>query len=60
MPEKRLMDVKEAAEFLNLSPRTLYKKTCARQIPFLKLGGKLLFDRRELDEYIDAHRVAAI
>ena len=47
------MDVYEASSYLKLSPNTLYQWKYEGRIPFVKLGGKLLFDKNELDNFID-------
>jgi excisionase family DNA binding protein len=49
--EQRLMSVGEAAEFLCLSPRTIYGFVCQRRIPFRKAGRRVLFLRSELLEW---------
>lgn len=51
--EKILMNVYEASSYLKLSPNTLYQWKYEGKIPSIKLGGKLLFDRNELDKFID-------
>lgn len=58
MEENKFMDVTEAAKFLGLSRAYLYKLTCARLIPYYKpRGGKMLFDRHELEDYVRNGRV---
>ena len=47
------MDVYEASKYLKLSPNTIYQWKYEEKIPSIKLGGKLLFDRNELDDFID-------
>ena len=44
----RLMDVKEAAEFLRVAPKTLYGFVSQRRIPYRKAGRRLLFLESEL------------
>jgi predicted DNA-binding transcriptional regulator AlpA len=56
---KRLLTVKEAAHYLGLSPRTIYNQICPKaKKPFpiqpKRIGGKALFDIRELDRLIDS------
>jgi excisionase family DNA binding protein len=52
--EKRLMDVKEAAEYLGMSESALYKKVWKRQVPFaIKIGRTLRFDKVRMDEWIE-------
>jgi excisionase family DNA binding protein len=48
LPNGRLMDVKEAAEFLRMAPKTLYGMVSSRRIPFRKAGRRLLFLESEL------------
>ena len=47
-----MLDVKQAAKYLNMSCSTLYKKTCSNQIPYNKPAGKLLFSRSDLDSWL--------
>jgi len=54
----RLKSIKNAAMYLGLSPRTLYNGTVpSSKKPFpvqpIRIGGKPLFDVRDLDAYID-------
>jgi len=44
-----ILDIDEAAAFTKLSPSTLYHK---KSIPRHKVDGKLLFSRKELEDYI--------
>jgi excisionase family DNA binding protein len=52
-----LLTPKEASELTRLSVKTLYAKCCRREIPFVKLGGKLLFDQAKLVAWIEKHSV---
>jgi excisionase family DNA binding protein len=45
-----LVDVKTAAKELGVSPRTLYGLTYRREIPFYKIGRKVLFDIDEIKQ----------
>lgn len=56
---KRLLNVEEAAAYLNLSPRTLYNGIAPKSknpIPIkVKRIGKLVkFDIRDLESYVDS------
>jgi excisionase family DNA binding protein len=53
-PEKEFLNLKEAAELLNLAPQTIYGQTSAGKIPFLKRGKKLMFERKKLVELLKA------
>ena len=47
----RLMNVKEAAEFLRVAPKTLYGLVSQRRIPYRHAGRRLLFLESELIEW---------
>lgn len=49
---KIYMNVKELSEYINLSTSTIYKKTCASLIPYIKSGKKLLFKKEAIDEWL--------
>ena len=47
----RLMNVREAAEFLRVAPKTLYGLVSQRRIPYRKAGRRLLFLESELVDW---------
>jgi len=47
----KFMDIREAAEFLRMAPKTLYSLVSQRRIPFRKAGSRLLFLESELIEW---------
>ena len=56
--ERRLLTIKETADFLRISPRTIYNGTQRNaKNPFpvkpKRIGRLLRFDRRELEDYIE-------
>jgi excisionase family DNA binding protein len=51
------MTVKEAAEYLAVPVTTLYTRAWQRTMPFVRLGRSIRFDRRDLDQMIDACKV---
>jgi excisionase family DNA binding protein len=53
----KLLTINEASELTRLTTKTLYSKVCRREIPFVKLGGRLLFNERRTLEWIDEHSV---
>ena len=57
--EISLMTVREAADFLSISVSTLYGWAWQRRIPFVKVGRALRFERRDLEKFIQSHRVEA-
>ena len=50
---KRLLNVKEAAQYLGLEVDTVYKKARLRELPFVKVGRALRFDVKALERYIE-------
>ena len=50
--QEEMMNVRQAAEFLELSVPTIYSKVCRGELTAYKPGHKLYFDRRLLTEYI--------
>ena len=49
---KNLLTVQEVAEMLKISVSTLYRWVHKREIPFVKLGGKLRFNEDEIKTFI--------
>ena len=47
-PEKEFFGLEEAAIFLGLSKSTIYRLTSANEIPHIKKGGKIWFERTVL------------
>lgn len=53
-----MLTVEQLSEKLNLSTNTIYKMVKKRQIPFVKLGYKVLrFDPIEIDNHIKRHTI---
>ncbi len=50
----RLLTVKETCSYLRISPPTLYRMIDRRELVPVKIGKRTLFDRKDLDKYIDA------
>ena len=53
------MDTKTAADYLACSPNRLHKLAAEKRIPCRREGGRLLFVRGELDEWLDSGEAAA-
>ena len=49
---ERYMCLSTVSVYLHLSPKTLYSKVCKREIPYIKAGGRLLFDKQEIDAWL--------
>ncbi len=52
----KLISIKEASEFLNLAPQTLYGFTSQNKIPFIKKGKKLYFNKIELISWLNDNK----
>jgi len=52
-----LLNVDQAAAFLNLSPNTIRKYVLQRLIPFVKIGAAVRFEQSAIDQFIASHRV---
>lgn len=47
-----ILNISQAAAFLNLSVPTIYGRVCKHQIPVYKQGKRLYFYKSELEEWI--------
>ncbi|GKS56542.1 hypothetical protein YTPLAS18_00690 [Nitrospira sp.] len=56
-PARRLLSVEETACYLGLSQHTVYKMASQRRLPKTKIGGRLMFDRDELNAWIKTQTV---
>jgi hypothetical protein len=56
--ESLLLDCRQAATRLSISPRTLWTLTNSGQIAYVKAGRRVLYDPRDLAAFIDRNRVA--
>jgi excisionase family DNA binding protein len=56
--ESRLLGVKAAAAYLSASIWFVRTLIWEKRVPYLKCGHKILFDRRDLDAFIDANKIA--
>ena len=52
-PKTEFLNLKEAAQYLNLANQTIYGLTSKNEIPFLKRGKKLYFKKSELENWIN-------
>ena len=50
---KRLLDVKNAAEYLSISRAKLYQWVDAGKIPRVRIDSRRLFDILELNEFVE-------
>lgn len=57
---KRLLNVREAAQYLGLKVDTVYKKSRLRELPSVKVGRSLRFDVKALERFVEQHTIKTI
>jgi excisionase family DNA binding protein len=58
-PEPRLLDMRGAAAYLSATVWCMRSLVWNKQIKSIKLGKKILFDRADLDKFVDGMKDAA-
>ncbi len=51
--ENRLLNVEGSAKYLGVRKSTIYSWAAQKKIPSVKIGRRLLFDRKDLDGLIE-------
>jgi excisionase family DNA binding protein len=54
---RRLLNVRETAQYLGLEVDTVYKKARLRELPCVKVGRALRFDLKALERFVEQHTV---
>lgn len=54
---RRLLNVRQAADYLGLSPKTVYCWIETGRIPYVALGRRRMLDMRELEKFIRRNTV---
>ncbi len=54
--ENRLLSVEGSAKYLGVRKSTIYSWAALRKIPSVKIGRRLLFDRKDLDDIIEERK----
>ena len=58
IPElRRLITAKEASQYLSLSTDTVYRMASLKKLPYLKIGDRVLFDVKALDQWIEKRMI---
>lgn len=57
LEEDEILNIEQACKFMNLSKSAMYKKTSSGEIPFLKYGKYLRFEKKALNEILLQNRV---
>ena len=47
-----ILTIKQVADFLKVTERTIYRLAAAKQIPAFKVGGTWRFSRADIDSWI--------
>ena len=50
--EGQILTIKQVAEYLKVTERTIYRLSAAKQIPAFKVGGSWRFSRIDIDSWI--------
>jgi excisionase family DNA binding protein len=57
---RRLLNVRETAQYLGIEVDTVYKKSRMGEFPKVKVGRALRFDVKALERYIEQHSIQTI
>ena len=58
IPElRRLITAKEASQYMSLSTDTIYRMAASKKLPYLKIGDRVLFDVKSLDQWVEKHLI---
>ena len=57
---RRLLNVREASQYLGLEVDAGYKKSRLREVPSVKVGRALRFDLEALNRFIEQHTIEPI
>lgn len=55
-----LYDEESAAEYTSTTKRHIQRIRARREIAFVRVGRKIRFTKRDLDDYIERHRVGSL
>jgi len=57
MIQERLLIKKEVQEYLRISSATLDRLIRHKEIPYIKLGRRVLFRKSDIDEFLESKKV---
>jgi excisionase family DNA binding protein len=49
----KLLSTRELAEYLNITPLTIWRKVKSGEIPSTKIGNRLRFDKKKIDRWLE-------
>ena len=53
MESREVMNIRQASQYLGVSPDTLYRYVCEGEIPAFKLGNRWKFKKTILDRWME-------
>ena len=53
MESREVMNIRQASQYLGVSPDTLYRYVCEGEIPAFKLGNRWKFKKNILDRWME-------
>lgn len=56
---KDKMNISQAAEYLGISKSTVNRKKDEGEIPFSKIGGRVVYSKKELDKWNEKNKYTA-
>jgi len=56
--EEAILTIKQVAEYLKVTERTIYRLAAAKKIPAFKVGGTWRFSRADIDSWIKLQSTA--
>lgn len=57
---EEILTIKQVAEFLKVTERTIYRLAAAKKIPAFKVGGTWRFSRSDIDSWIKQQSMEGI
>ena len=58
--EDIIFDMQTLAEYLKVSTKWIYERTHLKEIPYIKIGGQLRFNRKEIDKWLQTGKIPAV
>jgi excisionase family DNA binding protein len=58
--EGEILTIREIAEYLKVTERTIYRLASAKQVPAFKIGGSWRFSRQDIDVWIKRQTAEAL
>lgn len=58
--EGEILTIKEIADYLKVTERTIYRLAAAKQMPAFKIGGSWRFSRQNIDSWIKQQSIDSI